>query len=68
MKTPPRQITNCARRACRRRSADPKRAGWIWVEFAPAPLKTGWWCPQCVEGLKTVLAEQDIQPFTERLQ
>lgn len=48
----------CCRTACKRRSADPKGDGWIWMEFgADVGLKTGWWCPACSERVKHILDE-----------
>jgi hypothetical protein len=58
----------CGRSACQRRSADPKADGWTWLEAGSAiGLKTGWWCPECVQALQRLFAEHGVPPETERL-
>jgi hypothetical protein len=58
--------TKCGRTVCKRRSTNPEADGWVWVEVMP-PLKTGWWCPQCTEGLHRTLAAHGVKPQIERL-
>jgi hypothetical protein len=60
-------MTKCARKVCKKRSADPKAAGWEWFEFDPPPPQTGWYCPGCAAGVKAILAEHDVTPIVERL-
>jgi hypothetical protein len=60
-------ITKCARTVCTKTSAAPKEDGWTWVEFDPELLKTGGCCPACMEGLRRILTEQNIEPDVEPL-
>jgi hypothetical protein len=58
----------CARTVCRRTSANRQQDGWIWVEFKNE-LKTGWWCPPCLEApLQELMTDLGVEDHTERLQ
>lgn len=63
----PSKATKCSRSVCKKTSANPKRDGWIYIEFEPEPPKTGWWCPSCTEGLKAALARSGVEPLTDPL-
>jgi hypothetical protein len=63
----PAKQTKCARSVCQRRSADPKAAGWLWIEIEPGPPTTGWYCRACADELQRLLADQGVQPQTEPL-
>jgi hypothetical protein len=62
-------LMTCRRSACRHRTRDPIRAGWVWMEAgSDLPLRTGWWCPDCIEGLRRLMEEMGVQPVVEPLQ
>ena len=64
----PARGIKCGRSACQRRSADPKADGWIWHEVgSEVPLKTGWWCPECIKGLQRLYADLGVKPEIEPL-
>jgi hypothetical protein len=60
----------CRRSTCKRTTLDPKAAGWGYMEEAPpeVPHWVGWWCPSCLEGLRSLLAEEGVTVTSERLQ
>jgi hypothetical protein len=63
----PTKLKICARTVCTRCSDDPKRDRWVWVEFdAEIGLNTGWWCPECTEGLRRAMEAQGVEPVIER--
>lgn len=61
-------LTKCARRACQRRCADPKAAGWEWLEFDPQPPATGWWCQPCAQALQALLRDLEAAEAIEPVQ
>jgi hypothetical protein len=57
------RTTKCAHKVCKRASADPKAAGWVYLNMAPVELPhwIGWWCRACFDELRKLLASPEFR-------
>jgi len=57
------RTTTCARKVCRRATANPEAAGWVHMRRAPPqfPHWKGWWCPDCIDRLHELLTSPDFR-------
>jgi hypothetical protein len=60
----------CARTGCKHRTADPKAAGWVYMDETPADFShwVGWWCPKCIIAFQRLMQELGAEGTKEPLQ